>query len=119
MKSAVARSAFATVVRAFADDPRVEAPTEGRGRFGSTALKVNGHIFAMSVAGALVLKLSRERVAELIAVGAGEPFVVRGRTMREWVRVKASEPEWANLAREALRFSLRDAGGAGRSDATR
>jgi TfoX/Sxy family transcriptional regulator of competence genes len=97
--------AFATVVAAFARDRRVEPPAEKRASFGSNGLKVDGRIFAMSVRGALVVKLPKARVEELIESGTGRPFDAgRGRVMKEWVTIPASEETWVALAREARRF---------------
>ena len=49
-------------------------------------------------------KLPKQRVAELVAVGRGEPFDPGpGRLMREWVAVHGSG-DWLPLAREARRF---------------
>lgn len=102
---AAASKAFEAVVAAFARDRRVEPPGPTRKAFGSNGLKVDGRIFAMLVRGALVLKLPRERVAELIQAGRGEPFDAgKGRPMKEWVAVGAPEAMWVDLAREARRF---------------
>jgi hypothetical protein len=78
---------------------------EGRG-FGSSALKVNGKIFAMLNAGRLVVKLPRGRVHDLVANDVGEPFDTGGgRVMKEWVALKpSSEAEWLAAAREARDF---------------
>lgn len=86
--------------------PGVEVP-DGSGRgFGSDALKVNGSIFAMVSNGHLVVKLPRERVAELIANGTGSPFDAgKGRPMKEWLTVTSDDDQiWLNLAEEALEF---------------
>jgi hypothetical protein len=93
---------FALVVNAFADDRQVSPPGTGKG-FGSGALKVNGKIFAMmSSKGEFVLKLSEERVNELVAVGKGFRFDPgRGRVMKEWLVVTADHTLWIPLAKEA------------------
>ena len=95
-------SRFALVVNAFADDRRVTPPGTGKG-FGSGALKVNGKIFAMmSSKGEFVLKLSEERVNELVAAGKGSRFDPgRGRVMKEWLVVTADHTLWIPLAKEA------------------
>ena len=103
-----ARSRFDALVEALGSRPGVRPPDEGRGSraFGSTALTVEGRIFAMAVGGDLVLKLPEDRVAALVAGGAGEPFVGgNGRPMREWVAL-ADGPGTrdAELAEEALAF---------------
>jgi hypothetical protein len=77
-----------------------------RRRFGASALKVNGKIFAMLVDDRLVVKLPRQRVDEMTAAGEGTRFVgARGRAMREWLALDpASERDWAPLVDEALAF---------------
>jgi hypothetical protein len=100
-------SSFADVVRAFEDDPRVEAPAPRRGAFGSNGLKVDGKIFAMTVRDAFVVKLPRARVAALIAAGEGAPFESGSRAMKEWVTV--TRGAWLDLAREARAFVGGDA----------
>ena len=77
-----------------------------RGGFGSGTLQVGGRIFAMARSGGLVLKLPRERVAELIASGEGTPFDAgKGKPMKEWVVVSPREEgRWLALAEEALAF---------------
>jgi hypothetical protein len=84
-----------------ADDPRA------KGRFGASGLKVGGKLFAMLVAGRLVVKLPRQRVDVLVAAGEGERYDPRrdGRLMKEWLAVEpASRLEWLPLAREAMAF---------------
>jgi hypothetical protein len=83
-----------------------------RGSFGSNGLRVNGKVFAMTVRGALVVKLPRDRVAELIASGAGSAFESGGRVMKEWVTVVHGS--WIALAREARCFVRGGADPAGR-----
>jgi TfoX/Sxy family transcriptional regulator of competence genes len=81
---------------------------EGTGRrgFGSDALVVDGHIFAMLSGGRLVLKLPRDRVAELVGSGEGSPFDAgKGKPMKEWVVVgELPDRRWRELAEEALTF---------------
>ena len=58
--------------------------------------------------GALVVKLPRERVAELVATGEGDPFAPAGRTFREWVSIPQPDPErWRAILAEALEFAGR------------
>ena len=75
---------FDEVIGALAERDGV---TVGGGRgFGANALKVDGRIFAMSDDAGLVLKLPRDRVAALVASGAGLPFDAgKGRPMNSWV----------------------------------
>ena len=98
---------FRALVDKFAASPGVSVPGEpGRRGFGSSALKVNGSIFAMISDGKLVLKLPRDRVDTLIGTGAGTPFDAgKGRPMKEWLTVTGDDEEsWLALAREALDF---------------
>jgi TfoX/Sxy family transcriptional regulator of competence genes len=78
----------------------------GRRGFGSDALLVNGHIFAMVSRGHLVLKLPRERVAALLAEGVGAGFDAgKGTPMSQWVMLdERTEGRWLALAREAAGF---------------
>jgi hypothetical protein len=93
---------FSLIISAFADDRKVAPPGTGKG-FGSGALKVNGKIFAMiSSKGQFVVKLSEERVNELVAAGKGSRFDPgRGRVMKEWLVVTADHALWIPLAKEA------------------
>ena len=97
---------FERVVEALRRNPEVAIGSQKRG-FGSSALKVNGKIFAMqSSKGELVLKLPKERVDELVASRNGRRFEPDpGRVMKQWF---VAEPRlyenWLSLAREALRF---------------
>jgi hypothetical protein len=96
-------AAFLVVVNAFANDPHVTPPGSGH-RFGDRrALKVNGKIFAMmSSKGDFVVKLSTERVSELVRVGRGAAFDPgRGRLMKQWLVVTAGHDFWVPLAHEA------------------
>jgi hypothetical protein len=56
--------------------------------------------------GRLVVKLPRNRVASLIAAGAGLPFDAgKGRPMKEWLAVAGDDEEtWLAMAREAMSF---------------
>jgi hypothetical protein len=56
-------------------------------------------------AGALVVKLPRERVNELVESGAGSPFAPAGKVFREWVSIPATDPVlWRTLLDEAVDF---------------
>lgn len=103
----LAEERFATLIDEFTASPGVTVPGEpGRRGFGSSALKVNGSIFAMISGGTLVVKLPRDRVERLIEAGAGTPFDAgKGRPMKEWLCVPPEDEEsWLALAREALAF---------------
>ncbi|MCA9488942.1 MAG: hypothetical protein KC621_03445 [Myxococcales bacterium] len=55
--------------------------------------------------GDAVLKLSRQRVAELVAEGVGRPFGPGGKVFAEWVLIpKAHRERWLELLREARAF---------------
>ena len=84
----------------------VSPPSPGRG-FGSSALKYRGQIFAMLVRGHLVVKLSKARVAELVAAGAGRHFDAnKGTPMREWFTLdEPGDLSWSELAREGLAYA--------------
>jgi hypothetical protein len=103
--SGKAEKAFEKVVRALKGEDGVEEPKPSRREFGSNGLKVHGKIFAMLVRGALVVKLRKERVDELVASGKGNRFDPgRGRLMKEWLSIESAEGDWLRLAEEALSF---------------
>ena len=53
----------------------------------------------------IVVKLPRDRVAELIGAGEGQPFAPAGKVFREWVLVEAhDEDRWRELLRESVAF---------------
>ena len=95
---------YLEVVAAFTDRPRVSR--EGKG-FGSTALKIDGKIFAMLTSRReFSVKLPRDRVDSLVAGGQGHRLDTGGgRQMKEWLAVGPdSELDWKALAEEALAF---------------
>jgi hypothetical protein len=103
-----AEEGFADIVKALGDKPGVaepEPPGSAR-RFGSSALRVNGRIFAMVSHGRLVLKLPSRRVAEIVASGAGDSYDAgKRKPMKEWVSLEAAMQDgWLDLASEALEF---------------
>ena len=109
LKQQGADAGFAAIVMALGERPRVgkpEAPGDSARRFGSTALRVDGRIFAMLSRGRLVLKLPPRRVAALIASGDGEAYDAgKGRPMKEWVALAPDRQDgWLELATEALTF---------------
>lgn len=95
---------FAKVITHFAGDRAVEFGG-GKG-FGSAALKAHGKIFAMiSSGGTFVVKLPRDRVAELVIAGAAEYFNPgSGRLMKEWAACRGRSETWLELATEARQF---------------
>ena len=105
--------AFAALAATLEREGEVDVASGGAGRgFGSEALKVDGRIFAMPVKGALVVKLPKDRVAELVASGVGSHFDPgHGRLMREWIVVRDTAVDWLGLAREARQFVRSGVGG--------
>ena len=97
-------SRYARLVDQFLKRPNVTQ--DGKG-FGSSALKVDGRIFAMLSSGSeFVVKLPRQRVNELIVSGEGAAFDAgKGRPMKEWVAIRqTSALDWSAIAEEALAF---------------
>ena len=97
---------YAEIVKALLQSPGVTVGSKKKG-FGSSALQINNKIFAMlSSKGEFVVKLSKQRVDELIASGQGERFDPgHGRLMKEWLVVNSTaEANWLALAREAMRY---------------
>lgn len=71
----------------------------------SGGLHLHGTHFALMHPDGLVVKLSEQRVDELVAERAGHRFQVGTRTMRQWCVVPAEHRgRWPDLAREALAF---------------
>jgi hypothetical protein len=96
---------FEQLVERYAGRPEVSGPEPGDRRFGSSALKVRGAIFAMEVQGRLVLKLPAARVGTLIEQGRGQPFSSGAdRVTREWVSLPADDDTALTLAEEAYLF---------------
>ena len=99
----VAEEAYARIVEDLDGEPGVAT---GR-MFRSVGLHHETRYFALLNDGRLVLKLPAERVAELVAAGAGEHFEPGpGRAMREWITL--AEPgvdDWPGLVDEALAYA--------------
>lgn len=95
---------FAPVVKAML---RTAGVTYGGKGFGSTALKLDGKLFAfISSRGRFVAKLPRDRVEALVASKAGKAFEPGpGRVMKEWLEVDGRPSSWLALAQEAHRFA--------------
>jgi hypothetical protein len=107
---------FDDIVSAFIGRPGVTPPeTGGPRRFGSDALRVGGSVFCMVSSGErFVVKLPAERVRELIAAGAGDPFSAGKKSpMRQWLVVTdTAQGLWESLAEEAYAFAREAAGSA-------
>jgi hypothetical protein len=96
---------IAPVVDAFTD---VSGVSRRRMFSSENAFSVNGKIFAMLVRGALVVKLPKERVDDLVNEGKGIRFDPgHGRLMKEWITVEAGGLPWVALAKEAHQYVRR------------
>jgi hypothetical protein len=80
--------------------------TSGTGFGANEGLRVSGKIFAMLVGGELVVKLPKDRVDELVDLGAARRFDAgKGRPMKEWASVPVSASRrWKGLVEEAKTF---------------
>jgi hypothetical protein len=57
----------------------------------------------------LVVKLSKQRVAQLVASGVGQPFAPAGKVFSEWVSIpKPDRRRWRTLLREGVAARLDD-----------
>jgi len=84
-------------------DPSVQ---EGA-MMGFKCLRVNGDFFATldHKNDALIAKLPKERVSELIKTGHGKRFAPNGRVFKEWVSIpRADKENWSRLLQEAKAF---------------
>jgi hypothetical protein len=85
------------------DNPRIQEATIMGGRclrFGKEFLALVDY-----KGSGLVVKLPRERDAELIASGVGAPFAPAGKVFKEWLSVpKADEQRWLTLLHEGIAF---------------
>ena len=75
---------------------------------GLPCLRQDGTIFAAldRTTGALLVKLPRERVDELLGSRAAEPFAPAGRQFRQWAAVPPQwTASWAALLDEARLFA--------------
>lgn len=89
--------------------------------FGAPGLRINGKVFATFYKGDLVLKLSQDRVQELIDSRDAVLFDPgHGRVSKVWVAVKPrAVDQWPALAREALQFVSASSTPAGRGKGRR
>jgi hypothetical protein len=98
-----AEEMFWELVEPMLADPAITRST----MMGLPCVRHDGRFFASldQRTEALLVKLPRERVAELIAEGAGEPFAPAGRTFREWIALRAPDRDrWQALLDEAREF---------------
>ena len=94
---------FERIMSGFRSNPAVSQRTG----FGSSpGLRVRGKIFAMLAEGALVVKLPKDRVDQLVASGIGARFDPgHGRVMKEWVAVPVDRAtDWEELTATAFTF---------------
>jgi hypothetical protein len=88
-------------------EPLLAAPEVTRSTMmGLPCLRRNGAFFAAldRRTGALLIKLSRVRVDELLGSGTAEPFAPAGRRFRQWAAVPPQRADsWPALLDEALR----------------
>ncbi|WP_297919547.1 hypothetical protein [Metallibacterium sp.] len=106
MTTTTAASRYAKIVSALSAHPSVSVGGGKRG-FGASALQTGNRIFCMLTSkDEFVVKLPKERVAELVASGDGRQFDPgHGRLMKEWLAVEpTSNQDWLDLANEALEF---------------
>jgi hypothetical protein len=94
---------YRAVVHELLSDPTV---SEGQ-MMGMPALKVGSKIFGGEFDGDLVLKLGRDRVAELVEAERATEFDPsgQGRAMRDWARLPAPYEDWLELAEDAKAFA--------------
>lgn len=74
---------------------------------GFPCLRINGDFFSTCDhrTGDLIVKLSRDRVSEMIALGDGETFAPAGRVFKEWMLVRERDVDrWRALMEEAAAF---------------
>ncbi|MFI7488244.1 DUF2461 family protein [Micromonospora echinaurantiaca] len=95
-----AEDLFWDLVEPMYADPAVQRST----MMGLPCVRLDGRFFASldRHTAALLVKLPRERVGQLVAEGVGEPFAPAGRVFREWVAIqKPDRGRWQRLLIEA------------------
>ena len=84
-------------------DPRVEEGTIMNGRCARVAGEFLGLVDYRG--SGLVVKLPKERVAELIEQGVGQPFAPAKKVFKEWVSVpRRDRRRWRALIAESIAF---------------
>ncbi len=84
-------------------DPRITEGTIMNGR----CLRVGKEFLALVdyKGSGLVVKLPRQRVAELIDAGIGEPFAPAGKVFNEWLSIPSADRAlWRKLLHEGVAF---------------
>jgi hypothetical protein len=109
MAAVSAINPYDVVVAELCADPAVQETK----MMGMRSVKLGGKLFCGEWEDALVVKVGRERVDELIAAGRASPFDPsgRGRPMKDWALVGEPAGDWLALAEEA-RDGVRDGGAA-------
>ena len=83
-------------------------PAVGRATMmGYPCMRLAGRFLASydETTGALIVKLPRERVLELIDSGDGDPFAPAGKWFRAWVSIPVDRARWQALLTEAVDFA--------------
>ncbi|MEQ9321219.1 MAG: hypothetical protein RIF41_18795 [Polyangiaceae bacterium] len=91
---------FWSLAEGMLDEPGITKGT----MMGFPCLRLRGDFFASCEhrTGALIAKLDKSRVEELVESGEGLPFAPAGRRFKEWVMVEdRDEPLWTKLLVEA------------------
>lgn len=85
------------------EDPRVEEGTIMNGRCARVAGEFLGLVDYKG--SGLVVKLPKDRVAELIEQGVGQPFAPARKVFKEWVSVpRRDRRRWRALIAESIAF---------------
>jgi hypothetical protein len=85
------------------DDPRVEEGTIMGGRCARVAGEFLGLVDRKG--SGMVVKLPKERVAELIDQGVGRSFAPAGKVFKEWVSIPTRDRRrWRALLAESIAF---------------
>jgi TfoX/Sxy family transcriptional regulator of competence genes len=94
---------YRAVVHELLADPAV---TEGQ-MMGMPALKVGTKMFGGLYEEELVVKIGKERAAQLFESGRAKPFDPsgRGRAMGGWAQVPGPSDDWLALAEDAKAFT--------------
>lgn len=89
------------------EDPRVVEGTI----MGGKCLRVGKEFLALVdyKSSGLVVKLPKERVAELVGADEGIPFGPGGKIFKEWISIpKQDRKRWGALLREGITFVAKD-----------